>query len=262
MKDSKWTEQDDKLNDAILFAIEKHKGQKRKGTDYPYIVHPLEVLSILTNMKMDRDVLIAGVLHDVVEDTDTPIEKIRALFGDFVANLVAGHTDDKTLPWKERKEKALLDLSNATFEVKCVTMADKLSNLREIARDYKAMGDEVWNKFTAPKEEQAWYYAGGIDALDDMMNYDNTRPFYWELNELYEDVFVTYYYDEDAEAMWQKDVGDSESTYTIGRSSQTWTEWEGGIPESAEEIPRETAQRIEENWANEYDRRAVVAEDD
>lgn len=254
MKNSKWSELDDKLNDAVIFAIEKHKGQKRKGTDYPYIVHPLEVLSILADMKMDREVLIAGVLHDVVEDTDTSLDQIRAMFGDFVAALVSGHTDDKTLPWKERKVKALADLANATFEVKCVTMADKLSNLRAIARDYRAMGDKVWDKFTAPKEEQAWYYAAGIDALDDMMNYDETRPFYWELNELFEDVFVKYFYDEGAETMWQESAYDG--TFTFGRHAQIWTEWEGGIPSSAEEIPRETAQRIEENWAECYDRRA------
>ena len=254
MKDTKWTEQDDKLNDAIIFAIEKHKGQKRKGTDYPYIVHPLEVLSILADMNMERDVLIAGVLHDVVEDTDTSPDTIRALFGDFVADLVAGHTDDKTLPWKERKEKALAELANATFEIKCVTFADKLSNLRAIARDYKVVGDEVWGKFTAPKEEQAWYYAAGIDALDDMMNYPETRPFYWELNELYQDVFVKYYYDEDSDTMWQKAVG--EGAYTLGSDSQIWTEWEGDIPESAEEIPHEAAQRIEDNWIEGLDRRA------
>lgn len=210
MKSNKWTAEDDKVNQAIIFAVEKHKCQKRKGTDYPYIVHPLEVLSILAAMEMNKDVLIAGVLHDVVEDTDTSLSDIKSMFGDNVATLVAGHTDDKTLPWQERKEKALAELRVASYEVKCLTLADKLSNMRAIARDYKAVGDEVWNKFTKPKENQRWYYAGGIEALVELKGRPNTEPFFNELEELYKDVFVQYYYVKD-ENIFAKGIGLSEN---------------------------------------------------
>ena len=254
MSNNKWTERDDKLNDAIRFAVDKHTGQKRKGTDYPYIVHPLEVLSILAAMNQDIDVLIAGVLHDVVEDTDTSLEEIKILFGDHVADLVAGHTDDKDLPWQERKEKALAELREASYEVKALTLADKLSNLRAMARDYKAIGDKVWDKFTAPKEKQAWYYSAGIEALDDMMNYPETRDAYWELNEMYKEVFVKYYYDGGSDTLFQQAVGDQ--VYVLNGGAQIWTEWEGPIPESAEEISVDDAERIEEDWIEKLNKRA------
>ena len=77
-----------KLHDAIVFAAKAHKGQVRKGTDVDYITHPMEVLQILTQMGADGNLLIAGVLHDVVEDTDVTLDEVRELFGDDVATLV------------------------------------------------------------------------------------------------------------------------------------------------------------------------------
>ena len=256
MKVKKWNEEDDKLNQAILFAVEKHKGQKRKGTDYPYIVHPMEVLSILAAMKMSSDVLIAGVLHDVVEDTNTSLSDIKILFGDHVADLVAGHTDDKTLPWQKRKEEALDELCVAPYEVKCLTLADKLSNMRAIARDYKAVGDEVWKKFTAPKEKQAWYYEGGIEALVELIGHSETEPFFWELNELYKEVFIQYYYDEAAHTLWEKEIGKDTIRSYKGYSPEweEYKEWQIDLPESAKPISVKTAERIEANWEEEMDK--------
>lgn len=152
------------LNKAIIFAVEKHTGQVRKGTDLPYIVHPLEVMTILGAMHTDAEVMAAGVLHDTVEDTDATIDDIKANFVDRVAELVKGHTEDKSKPWEERKKEALEELKNAPFDLKCLIMADKLPNMRAIARDYKQSGDKVWEKFNRPKDKQAWYYAAGIDA--------------------------------------------------------------------------------------------------
>ena len=91
----------ERLNEAIVFATERHAGQVRKGSGKPYIVHPLEVLTILTDMEAGADVLIAGVLHDTVEDTGTTIEEIRSRFGDAVADLVAGCSEDKSKSWEE-----------------------------------------------------------------------------------------------------------------------------------------------------------------
>ena len=84
------------LNRAIIFATERHAGQVRKGTDTPYIVHPLETMLILSNMQADLNVQSAGLLHDTVEDTDTTLEEIAALFGDDVASLVGHHSEDKS----------------------------------------------------------------------------------------------------------------------------------------------------------------------
>ena len=70
-----------RIHDAIIFAAVKHKDQKRKGTDIPYIVHPMEVMQILTENEVSEDVIIAGILHDTLEDTDTKPQEIETKFG-------------------------------------------------------------------------------------------------------------------------------------------------------------------------------------
>lgn len=147
------------LNDAIPFVVEKHKDGLRKGTKMPYIVHPLEVMHNLMLMDADKKLMAAGVLHDTVEDTDTTLEEIAAKFGEDVAILVASHTEkDKALPWITRKEIALEHLKDANKREQMLVLADKLSNMRAIARDYAELKDKLWGRFNRGKESQAWYY--------------------------------------------------------------------------------------------------------
>lgn len=147
------------LEKAIHFATFKHAGQLRKGTTVPYIVHPLETMKILLSMNADTNLLIAGLLHDTVEDTDTSIEEITEIFGADVAALVGGHSEDKSKSWEERKTHAIKVLADASRRMKMLVMADKVSNLRSMAADYRAVGDKLWSRFNAPVEKQAWYYS-------------------------------------------------------------------------------------------------------
>lgn len=179
------------LEDAICFATKRHAGQVRKGSDIPYITHPLETMSILNSMKADTALLIAGVLHDTVEDTNTTPEEILELFGEDVASLVAAHTEDKSKSWIERKQHTINELQTAPLRVKMLIMADKISNLRSMHADYKLMGDELWKRFNAPKEMQAWYYSGVQDALYEMQNYPTTQATYREMVALFNDIFCT-----------------------------------------------------------------------
>ena len=95
------------LNDAIAYAVLMHRPDLRKGTTMPYIVHPLEVMHILEVMTGDKHLMAAGVLHDVVEDTDATIENVYAKFGEDIGALVAGHTEmHKDDPWEKRKQEA------------------------------------------------------------------------------------------------------------------------------------------------------------
>lgn len=182
----------ERLTAAIHFATDAHAGQFRKGTSIPYITHPLEVLSILMRMDADTDLLMAGVLHDTVEDSDATMEQINELFGEDVASLVAHHTEDKSKSWSERKEHAIHSIAQADRRVKMLVMADKLSNLRSIAADYSKLGDKLWERFNAPREKQSWYYSGMQDAFWDMQTDVDTAPAYWEMTNLYKDVFVRY----------------------------------------------------------------------
>lgn len=179
----------DKINEACMYALKKHAGQKRKGKNVPYIVHPLEVMNILYRMGADTDLLIAGVLHDTVEDTDATIEDIAQKFGDDVAELVAHHTEDKSLSWEERKERSCKALIGASKRVQMLVLADKLSNIREMSQDIRKDGHKLWERFKRGKESQKWYYELGAECLAEMANYKDTAWAYNEFKQLVNKVF-------------------------------------------------------------------------
>lgn len=160
------------LDQAILFATEAHRGQLRKGSETPYILHPLEAAAIVGTMTADDEIIAAAVLHDVVEDTNTTMEEIEALFGKRIAGFVAAESEDKhkELPaeasWKLRKQETLDHLETAPIEVKMITLGDKLSNIRSVYRDQIAIGDALWQHFhQKDKQQHGWYYSGIADRL-------------------------------------------------------------------------------------------------
>lgn len=153
------------IQKAIIFATQKHEGQKRKGTDIPYIVHPMEVMQILTDMHCEEVVIIAGILHDTLEDTDTTPEEIREAFGENVLAIVQTESEDKSKTWKERKQRTVDELKEASTESKQVCFADKLSNIRSMYRDKLNVGEKIWERFNADKNNIAWYYRSIASTL-------------------------------------------------------------------------------------------------
>ena len=194
-----------KLHKAVLYAVQMHSQQLRKGTNLPYIVHPMEVLNILSRMNAHEELLMAGVLHDVVEDTEATIEDIAHRFGETVAELVLAHTEqNKELPWWERKLAAIAHLRSAPRDVKLLILADKLSNIRSMAADYARIGDKLWDRFCADKTMQSRYYSMSIDALGDMAEDPDAKWAYWELNGRYKDIFVQFYINDDRSCLVQE----------------------------------------------------------
>ena len=181
------------LTKAICFAAEKHEGQTRKGTDIPYIVHPMEAGAIAATLTDDEEIIAAAVLHDVVEDCGVTGGELTVLFGERVASLVAADSEDKreSLPaadtWKIRKEETIAEIGKMNRDEKIIVLADKLSNVRAIYRDYAVLGDRLWEKFNChDKNEQGWYYKSICDALRE----DFEKDFAWlELFELTARVF-------------------------------------------------------------------------
>lgn len=154
------------LEEAILFATEAHGGQMRKLANTPYILHPLEVASIISTLTSDLDTMAAGVLHDTVEDCDVDPKVIKEKFGARVSALVQSETEDKMSTrsaaetWMERKEESLLMLGmTKDKDVKILWLADKLSNIRSFYREYKKQGDAIWLALNQkdPKKQE-WYY--------------------------------------------------------------------------------------------------------
>jgi (p)ppGpp synthase/HD superfamily hydrolase len=173
------------IHNAIIFAVRKHEGQKRKGTDIPYIVHPFEVMQILTENGCDKEVVIAGILHDTLEDTQTTPDEIKSEFGKAVLEIVQSESEDKSKSWKERKQAAILHMYSASFESKLVCCADKLSNLRSIYADLKTIGEKVWERFNAKKGLIQWYYEEILKSFSEISDFN----MYGELETLTKDVF-------------------------------------------------------------------------
>jgi GTP diphosphokinase / guanosine-3',5'-bis(diphosphate) 3'-diphosphatase len=126
-----------RLLDAIHFAAQRHRDQRRKDREAsPYINHPLALAHLLVNEAgiEDAEVLIAAVLHDTVEDTETTLEELQARFGDTVAGIVDEVTDDKSLPKQRRKELQVEHAPHKSPAAAMVKLADKTCNLRDIAQ--------------------------------------------------------------------------------------------------------------------------------
>jgi len=164
---------------AVEFAARAHEGMTRKGSDIPYITHPLEAAQIVQTMTDDEAVWIAAVLHDTVEDTPVTIDDIRREFGERVAELVGADTEDKRehLPaadtWKIRKQETVEHLKSSSDTAgKMVVLADKLSNIRQLAVDYENLGEKVWERFNQKdKNEHKWYYESVLEAARELAGY-------------------------------------------------------------------------------------------
>jgi (p)ppGpp synthase/HD superfamily hydrolase len=157
-----------KLERALRWASIRHREQVRKASDIPYIEHVVAVAIILDRAGFDEDAVIAGLLHDVVEDTETPLDEVRREFGGIVADIVGHCSEVKTdaagnkRPWIDRKRDHLADLSTASISARGVALADKLHNLSSIELDLRD-GRPVWSVFNAGRDDVLWYYRTAID---------------------------------------------------------------------------------------------------
>ena len=155
------------VSEAIAFAVKAHDGMRRKKSESPYILHPMEAAVIVGTMSDDQNLIAAAALHDVVEDAGITIEEVEERFGKRVRELVASETEDKRaeLPPSDtgriRKEESLSVLRNTEdIGVLMVWLGDKLANMRSIYRDWKVEGDAMWQRFNQKDvKEQAWYYS-------------------------------------------------------------------------------------------------------
>jgi hypothetical protein len=178
------------ISSAAKLAEDAHKGQLRKGTDIPYIVHPFGVATRLLREGATPQMVIAGLLHDTVEDAGFSFQQIAQLYGDEVADIVNGCSEpDKSLSWRERKVHTIESLKSAPDGIRMVTCADKLDNINAIARDFRKIGENLWLRFNAGKERQRWYYQELVESLG-VGKFARTNLFR-EFAEIVEDIFDT-----------------------------------------------------------------------
>ncbi len=151
---------DSRIDEAIKLSSIAHDGQFRKGSKIPYISHPVAVGLLLQKVGATNEQIVAGILHDTIEDTYLRHEDIEEKFGTKIAFLVSACSEENPkAAWQERKEKTLISLKNSSEEVKLIVCADKFHNLMCIKKDLPEAGEEkFWQIFGKGREHQAWYY--------------------------------------------------------------------------------------------------------
>ena len=159
-----------RFTEALTYATELHATQVRKGSGVPYIAHLLGTASIALEYGANEDEAISALLHDAIEDQGghATREAIRRHFGDTVTAIVDGCTDsDETPkpPWRQRKQAYIDRISTASGSVRLVSAADKLYNVRSILKDYRQLGDLVWERFKGGKDGSLWYYRSLVEAF-------------------------------------------------------------------------------------------------
>lgn len=155
---------------ALVLAAQAHRNQVRKSTDIPYVTHVVHVSVLLIRHGFGEDLVIAGLLHDAVEDCDLPIDLVANTFGPEVARLVGAVSETKRadgveLPWEQRKREGLAHLRAGAPDVAALKAADAIHNARSISADLGTSGAAVWARFNRGPDETLWYYREILAAV-------------------------------------------------------------------------------------------------
>ena len=150
---------------ATVIATHAHEGQVRKSDGTPFIAHPLAVGEILRVYGFSDAVVAAGIAHDILENTTVSETELREKLGDSVVDIVCGVSEDKTLPWEERKEQYIEMVASAPEEVNAVSVADKMHNAKSFIEAYEAQGVGLWKKFSRGPEKTLWFQRTLLEEL-------------------------------------------------------------------------------------------------
>ena len=185
-----------KIQKAINLASKLHYGQIRKGDDeLPYISHPFSVAWILNQYTDNEDIIVAGILHDILEDVrGYDFDDMTKDFGSDVANIVRGVSEDKDPniesdekeSWELRKNKYLKNLESDSQEALMVCCADKIHNLRSMKEAYKVQGEKLWDKFNSPSDKKIWFYEEVAKVVKEKLDSKITEDLEKEIIELKE----------------------------------------------------------------------------
>ena len=181
---------------AKSFAIAAHIGQIRKSDkEKPKIIHPINVANILQEYNFDDNVIAAGYLHDVIEDTNYTKEDLLKSFGEDVVSLVLGATEeDKSLSWEERKQETITKVKTLDLRHKAVVCADKISNLEDLRIIFEINEKKDFSAFKRGFDKQKWYYTGVYDSL--IYNEDEKNDMFVRLKLLIDYIFYDNKHDE------------------------------------------------------------------
>lgn len=175
------------IQKAFDFANEKHANQLRKSMRIPYMAHLYDVAKILAYNNADETTIIAGILHDTLEDTNATEAEILEHFGKEVLEIVKSETENKTLPYIERKQEMIDELANGSIQTKLVKCADMLSNISDLKQSIAFVGEKAWDCFNAPKETIGWYYKSMLNNMTGIENYRMFKELKQSINQVFLD---------------------------------------------------------------------------
>ncbi|KAA3643598.1 MAG: HD domain-containing protein [Chloroflexi bacterium] len=160
----------ERFEQALSYAAQLHRQQKRKASQVPYIAHLMSVTALVLEDGGSEDEAIAALLHDAVEDQggQKTLDYIQKTFGEEVAEIVEACTDayvQPKPPWEERKRQHIEHTQHAAPSVQRVVLADKVHNARAIVRDLRMKGPEAFDVFRGGREGTLWYYRSMLEAL-------------------------------------------------------------------------------------------------
>ena len=163
-----------RMDAALSLAARAHQGQTRKGSSTPYIAHPFHVALILERVGAPPDVVVAGVLHDLLEDTAVTPDQLRDAMGPEVARLVEAVTQPSVegmdpAGWAEVRAMAITKLERASVEVALLKGADTLHNLSSLLLDLEDRGVTALERFRRPVELQLWYYGEVVRVVGERL---------------------------------------------------------------------------------------------
>lgn len=165
------------IDRALAVAARCHAGQTRKDEPTPYIAHPVAVAMIVSDFTEDQDVVVAALLHDILEDVPPSVyaaEDMSAEFGERVTEMVRGVSEEKTAgeetpPWRIRKEGYLAALTDDSEECLLISAADKIHNLRSMVTAHDKLGDAMWDVFNAGPAEKLWFYEAIAETVTERL---------------------------------------------------------------------------------------------
>ena len=162
-----------RLVEAFAYAEQIHRHQCRKKTLAPVLSHLMAVASLVLENGGDEEEAMAALLHDGPEDCagQETLDEIRQRFGDRVAHIVAGCTDsmgEPKPPWKGRKSRYIAHLPQADESILLVSLADKVHNVRSLVVEYRSVGEALWQRFSASRDQSLWYYASLLRVFEEV----------------------------------------------------------------------------------------------
>ena len=176
---------------ALNFALEAHRGQVRKSEpDKPMVFHPIDVAHILKEYGFDENVVAAGFLHDVVEDTNYTFKDIKKEFGSDISSLVYTASEpDKSLSWEDRKKHTIGLVKRLKPRNKAIVCADKISNLEDYLFKVNKTGKYDFSAFKRGFFDQQWYYTSVLESIKEKESDDRLKPMIERYDDLLQRVF-------------------------------------------------------------------------